>query len=261
MINNLKSELEFVTKDRDSYRSSYTLLLEEIRESEKKAFRMMEKFQELSISLKGKSTMIEMLQNNSTNDTKRIEDLNTQLKELNLKYLDVYRKWEAGALANNTLALQLDSYAINKQALEKNLEVAIAANSSQKADKVDQVSLRKNQEGFGRKSPKSKRGISTLDNSSFAAKNAPIDLRERCTILHDSLVKRVNDTLRFLILLKDFRRNHIRVTRIADMMNDALSHSNPKEVSDTLKRLFRDSLISHEQFTKLMDMIDELDMN
>ena len=43
-------------------------------------------------------------------------------------------------------------------------------------------------------------------------------------------------------------------------MNDALSHPNPKEVSDTLERLLRDRLISHEQFTKLMDMIDELDM-
>ena len=44
--------------------------------------------------------------------------------------------------------------------------------------------------------------------------------------------------LRFLMLLKEFRRNHIRVTDIANKMNDALSHPNPKEVSDTVKRLF-----------------------
>ena len=66
--------------------------------------------------------------------------------------------------------------------------------------------------------------------------------------------------LHFLMLLKEFRRNHIRVTRIADMMNRALSHPNPKEVSDALKRLYIERLISNEQFTKLMDMIDELDM-
>ena len=66
--------------------------------------------------------------------------------------------------------------------------------------------------------------------------------------------------LRFMILLKEFRRNHIRVTDIANMMNRALSHPNPKEVSDTVERLLRGRLISHEQFTKLRDMIDELDM-
>ena len=66
--------------------------------------------------------------------------------------------------------------------------------------------------------------------------------------------------LRFMILLKEFRRNHIRVKGIADMMNQALSHPNPKEVSDTLERLLRNRLISDEQYIKLMDMIDELDM-
>ena len=63
-----------------------------------------------------------------------------------------------------------------------------------------------------------------------------------------------------MLLLKEFRRNHIRVTDIVNMMNRALSHPNPKEVSDTLERLLRDRLISHEQYNKLMDMIDELDI-
>ena len=78
----------------------------------------------------------------------------------------------------------------------------------------------------------------------------------------ETLDKNIPKTLllRFMILLKEFRRNHIRVTDIANMMNRALSHPNPKEVSDTLERLLRDKLISHEQFTKLRDMIDELDM-
>ena len=61
--------------------------------------------------------------------------------------------------------------------------------------------------------------------------------------------------IRLEILLKDIFKNRYRVTNIVNRMDHALSNPNvsTKDVSDTLKRLRREKLISNEQYNALSD--------
>ena len=59
--------------------------------------------------------------------------------------------------------------------------------------------------------------------------------------------------IRLEILLKDILENRYRVTKIVNRMDYALSHPNPIEVSDTLKRLRKEKLISDEQYVVLSE--------
>ena len=53
------------------------------------------------------------------------------------------------------------------------------------------------------------------------------------------------------MLLKDISKNRYRVTNIIERMDNVLSHPNPIDVSDTLKRLLREKFISNEQYNAL----------
>ena len=53
------------------------------------------------------------------------------------------------------------------------------------------------------------------------------------------------------MLLKDIFLNRNRVTKIVKRMVDALSYPNPTEISDALKRLYLEELITEEQYDSL----------
>ena len=84
---------------------------------------------------------------------------------------------------------------------------------------------------------------------------------------------------RFMMLLREFRRNHMRVSNILQRMKDifnteytfeegisdeskALARESfvKEDISNGLKALSIERLISEDQYNKLMAMIDELDM-
>ena len=65
------------------------------------------------------------------------------------------------------------------------------------------------------------------------------------TLQKSSSIPRIK-LIRLEMLLKDIFKNRYRVTKIVKRMNDALSHPNPTEISDVLKRLYLEELIVDE---------------
>ena len=67
---------------------------------------------------------------------------------------------------------------------------------------------------------------------------------------------------RFMMLLKEFRRNHIRISNILRRMKHVFDneYTVKEDISDGLKALARERLISEDQYSKLMGMVDTLDM-
>ena len=65
-----------------------------------------------------------------------------------------------------------------------------------------------------------------------------------------------------MMLLKEFRRNHIRISNILRRMKHIFDdeYTVKESISDELKALYIERLISDDQFTKLMAMLDTLDM-
>ena len=55
------------------------------------------------------------------------------------------------------------------------------------------------------------------------------------------------------ILLNDIFKNRYRITKVVERMNDVLSHPNvsAKDISDALRRLYIEELISEEQYIAL----------
>ena len=166
----LCDQLEFTKKDRDSYRHSYELVLQENKVADGKIWDLSKKLHEKDSEVK---VQAEQLKKNAN----LINDMNTKIKELTDKLCDVHGKWEAGSLANQILGRQLDSYMEDKSNLEKKLELVMArlpipTVTDPKRNNTSQTN-------------------GTLP-ASTPAPQAPQKLVERCTILHDSLMKRVN---------------------------------------------------------------------
>ena len=67
---------------------------------------------------------------------------------------------------------------------------------------------------------------------------------------------------RFSMLLKDIRRNNFRVSNILRRMKDIFDdeYAVKEDISNGLKALAKEELISPDQFDKLMAMVDVLDM-
>ena len=178
-IKNIKDELEFTRKDRDSYRTSYELLLVELKAADEKSWNLAEKERNLA-NLLGQRDIAAAVQEKELEKNKvLIEDLEKKITEMTDRYCDIHSKWEKGHMANEILGLQLDSYATDKKNLEKKLETAIL--------KIPTAST---------STPPNPMNQKGSNSSSHQPQPQPTpEMINRCTILHDSLVKKVNDTL------------------------------------------------------------------
>ena len=166
----LNDQLEFTRKDRDSYKHSYELILEDHKAADRKIW-------ELTKQLHEKDTVVKVQGVELRKNAELINQMNLKITELTNKHCEVHGKWEAGNLANEILGMQLDSYMADKRDLEKKLEMVLARLPTPTATNSNQ------------------HNTSKMNGKVPDPASTPTEKVERCTILHDSLMNRVNDSL------------------------------------------------------------------
>ena len=163
----------------------------ELKAADAKSWNLAEKERNL-VSLLGQIDITAAVQEKDLKKNKAlIEELKKKVTEMTDKYCDIYSKWEKGHMANEILGLQLDSYVTDKKNLEKKLETAFLKIPSAPTSARPNPTMNQNE---ANPTPHQSRPQPTPE------------MIDRCTILHDSLVKKVNDTL--------LRREGIGVTKV-----------------------------------------------